>query len=79
MSLLETRDGLAYFQVEHGPRYMQLQREFFLRRLSPDPRQVADLLNLAPYHLDALLLMSGVVEQGGDFALCTDFVGSNSY
>ncbi|XP_033729246.1 transcription factor 25-like, partial [Pecten maximus] len=66
MSLLETRAGCQYFTFEHSQSYQDVEFQFYDAVESLNPQNIANLIQLHPYHVAALLQLSEVFHMGED-------------
>ncbi|XP_060074538.1 ribosome quality control complex subunit TCF25-like [Ylistrum balloti] len=66
MSLLETRGGCQYFTFEHSQNYQDVEFKFYDAVESLNPQNIANIIQLHPYHVTALLQLSEVFHMGED-------------
>lgn len=66
MSLLETKASCQYFTYEHSQSYQDVEFQFYDAVESLNPQNIANLIQLHPYHVAALLQLSEVFHMGED-------------
>ncbi|OWF35632.1 transcription factor 25-like [Mizuhopecten yessoensis] len=66
MSFLETRGGCQYFTFEHSQSYQDVEFQFYDAVESLNPQNIANIIQLHPYHVAALLQLSEVFHMGED-------------
>lgn len=74
MALLESKDGVQYFTLEHSRDYQQVQFKFLDAVESMDPNNIVALLQLNPYHIDSLLQLSDVCRIQEDQEMARDLI-----
>ncbi|CAH1779648.1 unnamed protein product [Owenia fusiformis] len=79
MRLLESRQGVNYFCFEHSSSYQQIQFQFLDAVESFNPENIVAVLNLHPYHIDALIQLSEVCKMSDDTAMATELIERSLY
>lgn len=74
MNHVESRNGIHFFCFEHSLRYQQIQFQYLDAVESANPGNIVTILNVHPYHIDALLQLSDIVRMGEDIQMATDLI-----
>eukprot|EP00127_Corallochytrium_limacisporum_P006044 Clim_evm12s217 gene=Clim_evmTU12s217 len=67
-------DGTRKFRFEHSRDYQDIQLYFYDAVDSMNPQNIAAILNLDPYHADALITLSDICKHQGDIQMASDFI-----
>lgn len=74
MSLKETKNGHKYFAYEHSSQYQQVQFKFYEAVESLDPQNIGNILQMQPYHIDALIQLSEVFRMSEDMQMAAELI-----
>lgn len=74
MSLKETKNGCQYFVFEHNHQYQQIQFQFYDAVESLNPQNIGNILQLQPYHIDALIQLSEVFRMSEDHNMAAELI-----
>ncbi|XP_045193322.2 transcription factor 25-like [Mercenaria mercenaria] len=74
MRLKETKDGCQYFLFEHNQQYQKVQFEFYDAVESLNPQNIENILQLQPYHIDALIQLSEVFRMSEDLNMAAEMI-----
>ncbi|KAJ8302412.1 hypothetical protein KUTeg_018808 [Tegillarca granosa] len=74
MSLVENKNGFQYFSFDHSSQYQKVQFEFLEAVESLNPQNIANLLQLHPYHIDGLIQLSEVFRMSEDMQVATELL-----
>lgn len=74
MSLVERKEDVSYFMFEHSKQFQTVQQQFLEAVESFNPDNIVDLLNLYPYHIDALIQFSDVCKMGEDMQMAAELI-----
>uniref|UniRef100_T1IJ29 Transcription factor 25 n=1 Tax=Strigamia maritima TaxID=126957 RepID=T1IJ29_STRMM len=74
MSLLESRGDVHIFTLEHNYHYQQIQFQFLNAVDSFNPDNIVSILNMHPYHVDALLQLSEICKMADDLQMATALI-----
>lgn len=74
MRLLETKNDLHFFTFEHSKQYQSVQIQFIEAVESFNPDNIVALLNLYPYHIDALIQFSEICKMGDDSQMAAELI-----
>lgn len=74
MSLKENRNGNQYFQYEHSKEYQNVQFQFYEAVESLNPQNIANILQIQPYHIDALISLSDVFRMSEDMQMSSELL-----
>ncbi|XP_014661903.1 PREDICTED: transcription factor 25-like [Priapulus caudatus] len=74
MQLLDTKQGAQYFTFIHSKDYQTAQFQFYDAVESHQPDNIVQVLNLQPYHLDALLQLSEVFKINEDIQMAAELL-----
>ncbi|XP_067133475.1 ribosome quality control complex subunit TCF25 isoform X2 [Centruroides vittatus] len=72
MNLLETKGDTYFFTFEHSKQYQSVQHQFLDAVESFNPDNIVALLNMHPYHIDALIQFSDICKMGEDFQMAAE-------
>lgn len=68
-------EGLSYFVFRHEEDYQDAQIEFLNAVATHNPNALMFVISRYPYHVNALLQISEVAKQGGDWSMAGDCIG----
>ncbi|XP_064466534.1 ribosome quality control complex subunit TCF25-like [Ornithodoros turicata] len=74
MNLLETKGDTYFFTFEHSKTYQAVQFQFLDAVETFNPDTIVALLNLHPYHVDALIQFSDICKMGEDFQMAAELI-----
>lgn len=74
MNLVETKQNQHYFKFEHSHHYQQIQFQFMDAVESLNPDNIVAVINVHPYHIDALLQVSDIMHMGEDMQMAIELV-----
>lgn len=74
MNLIETKQNQHYFKFEHSHHYQQIQFQFLDAVESLNPDNIVAVINMHPYHIDALLQVSDIMHMGEDMQMAIELV-----
>lgn len=74
MRLQDTKNGCQYFVFEHSQQYQKIQFEFYDAVESLDPQNIGNILQLQPYHIDALIQLSEVFRMSEDHNMAAELI-----
>ncbi|KAI9202059.1 transcriptional repressor TCF25-domain-containing protein [Polychytrium aggregatum] len=74
MDVLRNEDGCTYYTFVHSKAYQDAQCRFLDCLRTHDPNTISMLLQMQPYHVDALLQMSEVYRHSGDQTTATEYI-----
>ncbi|KAL4234568.1 Transcription factor 25 [Mactra antiquata] len=74
MSLKETKDGCQYFLYEHSQQYQKIQIQFYDAVESLNPQNISGILQMQPYHIDALIQLSEVFRMNEDHGMASELI-----
>lgn len=74
MALKEKKNGYQYFSYEHSSQYQQVQFQFYDAVESLDPQNIGNILQLQPYHIDALIQLSEVFRMSEDMQMAAELI-----
>nr|CAG4648821.1 EOG090X0BCY [Polyphemus pediculus] len=74
MSLDHSKDGLFYFKYEHNKEYRTVQLSFWEAVSSLDPSNIVSLLNVYPFHIDALIQLSDICRMSEEAQRATELI-----
>jgi len=74
MELLNTEGGISQFKFVHPRHYQEVQFHFLDCVDSFDPNNIAQLINMYPFHVDSLLTLSEVCKHSSDLTNAAEFV-----
>ncbi|XP_046391016.1 transcription factor 25 [Ischnura elegans] len=79
MSLAETKNGIQYFKYEHNFSYQQIQMKFLEAVESLNPDNIVSIINMHPYHVDALIQLSDLSRMSEDLQMAVDLIARALY
>ncbi|XP_071443869.1 ribosome quality control complex subunit TCF25 [Hetaerina americana] len=79
MSLVETKNGIQYFKYEHNFSYQQIQMKFLEAVESLNPDNIVAIINMHPYHVDALIQLSDLSRMSEDLQMAVDLIARALY
>ncbi|KAG8224133.1 hypothetical protein J437_LFUL001827 [Ladona fulva] len=79
MSLVEMKEGVLYFKYEHNLHYQQIQMKFLEAVESLNPDNIVSIINMHPYHVDALLQLSDLSRMSEDLQMAAELVARALY
>lgn len=79
MSLVETKNGVQYFKYEHNLHYQQIQMKFLEAVESLNPDNIVTIINMHPYHVDALIQLSDISKMSEDLQMAAELVSRALY
>lgn len=74
MKLLETKDGISYFTLDHNPTYQAVEIKFLDAVESLRPDNIVAVINMHPYHVNSLLQLSDICRLSEDLAMAAELV-----
>lgn len=74
MNLLETKGDMYFFTFEHNKQYQSVQHQFLDAVESFNPDNIVALLNMHPYHIDALIQFSDICKMGEDLQMAAELI-----
>lgn len=74
MKLLETKDGMMYFTLDHNPAYQAVEMKFLDAVESLRPDNIVAVVNMHPYHVNSLLQLSDICRLSEDLAMAAELV-----
>ncbi|XP_034255385.1 transcription factor 25 [Thrips palmi] len=74
MKLLETKDGISYFTLDHSTLYMTVEMKFLDAVESLRPDNIVAVINMYPYHVNSLLQLSDICRLSEDLAMAAELV-----
>lgn len=74
MKLLETKDGISYFTLDHSTIYMTVEMKFLDAVESLRPDNIVAVINMYPYHVNSLLQLSDICRLSEDLAMAAELV-----
>ncbi|XP_076358427.1 LOW QUALITY PROTEIN: nuclear localized protein 1 [Tachypleus tridentatus] len=74
MTLVETKGDIQFFTFEHSKQYQTVQFQFLDAVESFNPDNIVSLLNMHPYHVDALIQFSDICKMGEDLQMAAELI-----
>ncbi|XP_063441257.1 ribosome quality control complex subunit TCF25-like [Mytilus trossulus] len=74
MTLKETRNGVQYYIFEHSKDYQKIQFQFYEAVESLNPQNIANILQIQGYHIDALIALSDVFKMSEDMQMSAELL-----
>lgn len=74
MNLLENKNCVQHFTFEHNHYYQQIQFRFLDAVDSFNPDNIVAILNMHPYHVDALLQLSEICKMAEDLQMASELI-----
>lgn len=74
MKLLEIKDGISYFTLDHNSAYQAVEIKFLDAVESLRPDNIVAVINMHPYHVNSLLQLSDICRLSEDLAMAAELV-----
>ncbi|XP_067652237.1 ribosome quality control complex subunit TCF25-like isoform X2 [Haliotis asinina] len=74
MSLLDNRPNCQLFTFEHNHQYQQTEFKFLEAVESLNPQNIANLLQMHPYHINGLIQLSDVFKMSEDMQMAAELI-----
>ncbi|KAK3932179.1 Transcription factor 25 [Frankliniella fusca] len=74
MKLLETKDGITYFTLDHNRAYQDVENNFLAAVESLSPDNIVAVMNMHPYHVNSLLQLSDICRLNEDLPMAAELV-----
>lgn len=74
MRMLNKTEDIHHFKFEHSKQYQSVQMQFVEAVESFNPDNIVALLNLYPFHIDALIQFSDICRMGDDTQMAAELI-----